>query len=77
MKTTIVVKLTPRMAARVVKTAKARGVTKSEVVRTAIERDLSNDQDPLADLSDIVGSVKGPGDLSTNKKYLRGYGADR
>lgn len=69
---TIVVKLQAQMAAKVVALAKKRQTTKSEIVRQALERELN--MDPLADLAHIIGAAQGPGDLSTNKKHMAGFG---
>ncbi len=71
---TIVVKLPWRMAARVVSVAKKRRVSKSELVRRAIARELA--EDPWADVADLIGSAEGPGDLSTHPRHMEGYGED-
>jgi predicted DNA-binding protein len=61
--------------------AKRRGISKSAVVRKAvetyIEQDLPVDDEPSAYdlLRDLVGSVKGPGDLSHNPEHMKGYGS--
>ncbi|HUE84532.1 MAG TPA: ribbon-helix-helix protein, CopG family [Vicinamibacterales bacterium] len=58
--------------------AKALGKTQSEVTRDALARWL--DHDAAAGVScldlvrDLAGTGRGPGDLASNKKYLRGYG---
>jgi Ribbon-helix-helix protein, copG family len=64
--------------------AREEGVTKSEVVRRALQGVVKRKQkrffDPekpsLYDLNkDLFKRLdKGPGDLSTNKKYLEGFG---
>ncbi len=73
----LTIKLDDRSANRISRIAKARKTTKSQVVREAIERGLSsNESDPLADIRDLVGSIDGPADLSTNAKHLEGYGED-
>lgn len=46
----------------------------------ALKRELPNkDEDPAVSVLTLaqkfVGCVEGPGDLSTNKKYMEGYGA--
>jgi len=62
-----------------------RGISSSEVVRERLERGPldSGNADPLADIRDLIGSIKDDGlprDLSARKKhYLRatGYGRKR
>ena len=60
--------------------AKQRGQSKSEVVRMALEQFLDGrpvgkqTRSALELAGDLVGSVEGPGDLSTNPKYMEGFG---
>lgn len=59
--------------------SKKRGMTKSLLVREAVMEYLhphpNKNKDSFGDLaSDLCGSIKGPGDLSTNKKYLEDFG---
>jgi predicted DNA-binding protein len=59
--------------------SKRKGLTKSEIVRNALldyfERDEFDREGTFYDLAqDLAGSVKSKSDLSTNKKYLAGYG---
>jgi len=59
--------------------ARSRGTTKSEVLREALVDFLARapqpDKGSFLDLAgDLVGRLEGPGDLSSNKKYLDGYG---
>ena len=60
---------------------KQRSVTKSDVVRSALERFFggnSGKDDPTVSVlelaDDLAGSCEGPGDLSTNKRHLDGFG---
>jgi hypothetical protein len=76
---TISVKIPRPLAARLSAAVRRRQTSRSAVVREALERHL--EQAPpgstgsFLDLAaDLVGSVAGPADLSTNKKRLRGYG---
>ena len=67
----LTVKLSPRLAARLGATARKRGKTRSAVVREALENRLAREDLSFLDLAwDYVGSIEGPGDLSTNKRYL-------
>jgi hypothetical protein len=56
--------------------AKRSGQSKSEVVRTALEQFLKAER-PMSALElagDLAGCGEGPGDLSTNPKYMEGFG---
>ncbi len=78
---TLSLKLTPRLLEKLERTARERGQTKSEVMRAALEQFLQGDGRPERPVSaldlagDLVGCGEGPGDLSTNPKYLEGFGA--
>jgi len=77
---TISLKVPPALSAKLERVAKARGQSKSEVVRAALEQFLNGERPagrPLSALElagDLVGCAEGPGDLSTNPKYMEGYG---
>jgi metal-responsive CopG/Arc/MetJ family transcriptional regulator len=73
---TISLKLPPELGLRLERAAKKRGQTKSEVVRAALEHYLNGER-PISALElagDLVGCASGPGDLSTNAKYMEGFG---
>jgi predicted DNA-binding protein len=73
---TISLKLPLSLSIRLERVARERGQSKSEVVRAALERHLE-DERPMSALElagDLVGCCEGPTDLSTNPKYLEGYG---
>lgn len=73
------VKLPADLAAALTRKAKARGLTESELIREGIEH-VTGDVDGLdmqAAIGTDVGAGKGPGDLSTNRKRLSGYGRTR
>jgi metal-responsive CopG/Arc/MetJ family transcriptional regulator len=74
----ITVKLDNRLSERVAKLAKKRRLTKSEVVRQAIEA-IPQESDATNSIVErfrhLLGTAKGlPKDLSSNKKYMRGFG---
>jgi predicted transcriptional regulator len=77
---TISLKLPPALRRKLEHAARGRGQTKSQIVRTALEQYLNGEattQRPLSALElagDAVGCVEGPGDLSTNPKYMEGFG---
>ena len=69
-------KMPSPMMAKLEAAAIKRGQSKSAVVRDCLENELNGEgklKGPsCADLmGDLIGSVEGPGDLSTNPKYLR------
>ncbi len=67
------------LSARIQRKARATNTTVSAVMRDAIERGLGEEVGlDMADaLKGIIGSAKGPGDLSTNKACLNAYGRSR
>lgn len=72
------IKLPKPVAARLAALAKRTGRTKREIVLAAIERELEREGESgsmLDGIRDLVGCVRGgPPDLSTNKKYMEGFG---
>ncbi len=76
---TLSLKLPESLFAKLTSTARERGESRSALVREAIETFIGGDnhisKGSCLDLSkDLVGCVKGPADLSFNKKRMRGYG---
>jgi len=76
---TLSVKLPPALEAKLGAMAATRGVSKSEVIRTALERLVADGRRSragsfLALAKDLHGCVEGPGDLSYHPRHLRGYG---
>lgn len=79
---TLTVRLPDELAAEIEAESCQRGVSKSDLVRERLERAAAQaPTSPLADISDLIGSIHGlPADLSSRKKeYLRtkGYGRKR
>ena len=76
----ISLKLPAGLHAKLERASKQHGQSKSEVVRTALEEFFNGQttvDKPLSALdltTNLVGCLKGPGDLSTNPKYMEGYG---
>ena len=75
----ITVKIPGPLAARLSAAVRRRRTTQSAIVREALEGHLrSTPLDSggsfLEVAADIIGSVEGPADLSTNRRRLRGYG---
>jgi hypothetical protein len=79
MSRTITVKIPNPLAARLSAAVRRRKTTQSAVVREALEGHLQagglDQPGSFVDLAgDIIGSIEGPADLSTNKRRLVGYG---
>ena len=76
---TLTLKLPESLLAKLTAAARERGENKSSLVREAIEifiKGYNNaPRGSCLDLAkDLAGCVKGPVDLSFNKKRMRGYG---
>jgi Ribbon-helix-helix protein, copG family len=76
---TISLKVPEDLLVQIEKEAKARGITKSLLVRESLEKALRRTPSSAAscfDLArDLVGTVKGlPADLADNPKYMHGFG---
>lgn len=70
------IKLPRALSAKVSRLAKRRNVSRTEIVRDALEvYAASEGAAPGSAVSDLKGCLKGlPRDLSTNPRYLEGYG---
>ncbi len=73
------VKVSNTLDAKLALMAQQRGASKSVVIREALEAFLKRDGRVRAgsalDLAkDLAGCLSGPGDLSSNKKYLKDFG---
>ena len=78
----LTVRLTDELAARLDAEAQARGVSRSDIVRERLEsRDVYAAATGYREIADLVGSIDGlPPDVSTKRKdYLKrsGYGRKR
>ena len=75
---TISIKLPPELDSRLSALVAQRGTTRSRLIRQIVERHLlaaPAKGSALAYAGDLVGSIKKmPRDLSTNPKYLKGFG---
>jgi len=74
---TLSLKLPVHLSVKLERAAKQRRQSKSEIVRSALEQFLKGER-PMSALElagDLVGCCEGPGDLSTNPKYMEGFGA--
>jgi|AntRauTorcE11897_2_1112592.scaffolds.fasta_scaffold10019_2 hypothetical protein len=73
-------KLTPAQKAKIKQLAARRGVTQKQAVMDLVNEAVEEKPvkaEPgsfLEAAGDLVGSVEGPSDLSTNPKYMKEYG---
>ena len=76
---TLTVKVPEALDIKLTAVAKKRNESKSALLRAALEHIVASG-DEIASSScldlakDLVGSVDGPADLSTNRDYKEGYG---
>ena len=70
------VKLSPQLEAKLNALVRRRGQRKSDVVREAIERLVDQAEQSPKSVHDLIGDLMfdGPSDLSTNPKYMKGFG---
>ncbi len=72
---TVSFKLPPELDDALNELARRRGSSRSAVVREALQRLRAGDRRSFTALAgDLVGCVEGPGDLSTNPKYMDDFG---
>ena len=73
-------KIPAELEEKIERAARRHRLTKSEVVRQALEQFVREESEPpppssaLALLEDLAGCLEGPPDLSANKEHLEGYG---
>ena len=76
---TVTVKMPADLHARLEAEAARRATTKSAILREAFARGPS--AAPASSFYErakhLIGAASGPGDLSTNPKYMAGYGKSR
>jgi metal-responsive CopG/Arc/MetJ family transcriptional regulator len=81
--TRITVRVTEALTARLRKRSRDKGTTESELVREALENYLGHSGGErsaydLAEEAGIIGSARNePKDLSTNPRYLKGFGKSK
>lgn len=76
---TLTLKIPKELKTKLNRLAKEKGVSQSEIVRKALQDFISDDAFRLDGAfldfaEDLAGSIEGPSQLSTDKKYLEGYG---
>jgi hypothetical protein len=74
---TVTVKLSKPEFSKLEAMAAASKRTKSAVVREALAATTHTSTSLLDAMRPYVGKLSGPGDLSTNKARMKGYGAPR
>ena len=77
--TTITCKIPDKLSAHLEAAARQRRVSKSQIVREALEDKTSRSPRSITPTAyDLVkhlcGRVRGPKDLSTNPKHMKGFG---
>jgi predicted DNA-binding protein len=75
----ISVRIPERLTARLRARSRARGTSESNLVREALEEFLQHSEKSgsafdLAEEAGIIGTVDGAADLSTNRRYFKGFG---
>ncbi len=76
---TISLKVPQTLATKLEQAARQRGISKSAVIRDALEGYLQaetvvNPASALSRAADLAGVLSGPEDLSANPDYLRNFG---
>jgi hypothetical protein len=74
---TITVKLSKPEFAKLEASAAISRQTKSQIVREALAQSSSKSASLLDAMRPYIGKLSGPGDLSTNKSRMKGYGTSR
>lgn len=77
--TPISLKMPRRLALEVSEAARRRGVSRSALIREALETFLQAERadeagSALSLATDLAGAFSGPADLSVNRGYMRGFG---
>jgi predicted DNA-binding protein len=72
MNETLTIRLGSKLARALEETARQTGLTKGEIARQALEAKLRARGD-LVVMRRYFGIMRGPADLSTNKKYRRAW----
>lgn len=77
--TPISLKMPRRLALEVSEAARRRGVSRSALIREALEAFLQAERadeagSALSLATDLAGAFSGPADLSVNPDYMRGFG---
>ena len=79
-------KVTPEQKRKIKRLAERRGLSQKEAVMRLVEEALGEEAPAapkpfkaqpgsfLDGIEHLVGSTEGPGDLSTNPKYMEGFG---
>ncbi len=75
-------RVTPEQKRKIERLAQRKGTSQKAAVLSLIEEALDGEEEPivaqpgsfLEGIEHIIGSCEGPSDLSTNPKYMEGYG---
>ena len=73
---TVTFKMSPALSAKVARLAKKRKTTQSDVIREALTAYAGEEAPSFSEAASAFrGAAKGPGDLSTTKRYLNRFGS--
>jgi len=75
-------KVTPEQKEKIKKLARRRGVSQTQAILDLVEKELEAEKETIIPKEgsffernkDLCGVFEGPGDLSTNPKYMEGFG---
>jgi len=75
-------RVTPEQKRKIERLARRKGTSQKEAVMALVEEALDGEEEPIVvqpgsfydKFKHIIGSVEGPPDLSTNPKYMEGFG---
>lgn len=75
---TLTLRLTAHQREAVRRLAEREGVSEEEAVLRAVEQAGEDRTPSMLELAgDLIGSIEGPPDLSTDKAYMEGFGAQK
>jgi hypothetical protein len=75
---TLTLRLAPHQQEAVRRLAEREGVSEEEAILRLVEQAGARAAPSMLDRAgDLIGSVEGPPDLSTNETYMEGFGAWR
>jgi hypothetical protein len=77
---TMSLKISPALESKIAADARARRVSKSQIVRELLEKHYKSNgkkrRRTFGELAGhLIGVAEGPPDLSSNPKYMEGYGS--
>lgn len=78
MNSTLTIRLEDELMRHLEDEARRTRTSKGELVRRALRERLHKRKPSVLDaLGDLVGSIEGPADLSSNRRHLAGFGSKK